>query len=118
MRGRKFFVWDLLTVAQMVHPELFTQWEVACDVVVEGESQGRLVRAGEYLRSCEEDATEFLPASAPAEGWLDDVVGRFCCRCHAYKAVRAQASVATCVRALDRLPHPSARLTGSSRRLA
>eukprot|EP00903_Cladosiphon_okamuranus_P005468 g5453.t1 len=43
--SRPFFAWDLLTVAQLVHPELFTTSDVVCDVVVEGASQGRIVRA-------------------------------------------------------------------------
>lgn len=44
-QSRPFFAWDLLTVAQLVHPELFTTSEVECDVVVAGASQGRVVRA-------------------------------------------------------------------------
>eukprot|EP00752_Nemacystus_decipiens_P001901 g1831.t1 len=44
--SRPFFAWDLLTVAQLVHPELFTTSQVECDVVVEGASQGRVVRTG------------------------------------------------------------------------
>ena len=44
--SRPFFAWDLLTVAQLVHPELFTTSEVECDVIVEGTSQGRIVRPG------------------------------------------------------------------------
>lgn len=43
-QSRPFFAWDLLTVAQLVHPELFTTSEVDCDVVVGGASQGRVVR--------------------------------------------------------------------------
>ncbi|CAN0349094.1 unnamed protein product [Pylaiella littoralis] len=43
-KSRPFFAWDLLTVAQLVHPELFTTSELECDVVVEGASQGRIVR--------------------------------------------------------------------------
>lgn len=42
--SRSFFAWDLITVAQLVHPELFTTSEVECDVLVEGASQGRVVR--------------------------------------------------------------------------
>lgn len=46
--GGAFFTWDLLTVAQLVHPELFTTEEVDCDIVSEGPSQGRIVRTGTY----------------------------------------------------------------------
>lgn len=45
--GRPFFAWDLLTVAQMVHPELFTTTQVMCDIVPDGVSQGRVLRTGE-----------------------------------------------------------------------
>lgn len=43
-KSRPFFAWDLLTVAQLVRPELFTTSELECDVIVEGASQGRIVR--------------------------------------------------------------------------
>ena len=42
-------MWDLFTVAQLVHPELFTTVEVKCDIVVSGASQGRIVRTGERV---------------------------------------------------------------------
>ncbi len=43
-RSKPFFAWDLLTVVQLVRPELFTTSEVECDIVVEGPSQGRVMR--------------------------------------------------------------------------
>lgn len=43
-QSKPFFAWDLLTVVQLVRPELFTTSEVECDIVVEGPSQGRVIR--------------------------------------------------------------------------
>ncbi|CAM9688695.1 unnamed protein product [Laminaria digitata] len=43
---KPFYAWDLITVVQLVHPELFTTTEVECDIVVDGPSQGRVVRTG------------------------------------------------------------------------
>lgn len=45
-KGKSFFIWDLLTVAQLVRPELFTTEDIECDVIVAGASQGRIVRTG------------------------------------------------------------------------
>ncbi|CAM9667851.1 unnamed protein product [Scytosiphon promiscuus] len=43
-KSRPFYAWDLVTVAQLVHPELFTTSEVECGIVLEGASQGRTAR--------------------------------------------------------------------------
>lgn len=43
-KTRPFYAWDLVTVAQLVHPELFTTFEVDCEIIVEGPSQGRTAR--------------------------------------------------------------------------
>ncbi|CAM9961472.1 unnamed protein product, partial [Ectocarpus sp. 13 AM-2016] len=55
-KTRPFFAWDLLTVAQLVHPELFTTSQVECDVVVGGASQGRTVRTATIARVTAEAA--------------------------------------------------------------
>ncbi|CAN0479591.1 unnamed protein product, partial [Discosporangium mesarthrocarpum] len=42
------FSWDLVTVAQLVRPELFATREVQCDIIAVGPSRGRVVKtAGE-----------------------------------------------------------------------
>lgn len=46
---KKFYAWDLLTVAQLVHPEMFTNTEVTCDIVADGLSQGRVIRTGTHV---------------------------------------------------------------------
>ncbi|CAN0443252.1 unnamed protein product, partial [Hapterophycus canaliculatus] len=43
-KSRPFYAWDLVTVAQLVHPELFTTSKVDCEIMVEGASQGRTAR--------------------------------------------------------------------------
>lgn len=50
--GQPFFAWDLLTVAHLLHPELFSTTKVMCDIVPDGVGQGRIIRAGsEYFAS-------------------------------------------------------------------
>ncbi|CAN0149370.1 unnamed protein product, partial [Ectocarpus fasciculatus] len=55
-KTRPFFAWDLLTVAQLVHPELFTTSQLECDVVVGGASMGRTVRTETTAKSTAEAA--------------------------------------------------------------
>ncbi|CBN77221.1 inosine-adenosine-guanosine-nucleoside hydrolase [Ectocarpus siliculosus] len=79
---RPFFAWDLLTVAQLVHPELFTTSQVECDVVVGGASQGRTVRTATTARATAEAAvaTAGRPhqqqRSPPAGNEKEDGTGR------------------------------------------